>query len=102
MGVRQSGDSLSNDSKMKLSRLLANKGMTLFPDQLDALYSRILPRHGRRHVRLGGVPIVQERICKECMTKWLDSYLESQQVAADHGGHEVKDKLAVPGLRTAM
>ena len=42
--VQQSGDSLCNDSKMKLSRLLATQGMTLFPDQLDNLYSRILAK----------------------------------------------------------
>ena len=42
--VQQSADSLSNDSKIKLTRLLATKGLTLFPDQLDNFYSTILAR----------------------------------------------------------
>ena len=59
--VQQSGDSLSNDSKMKLSRLLASKGMTLFPDQLDDLYSRILAKaRDAATCRLGGLSIRQE------------------------------------------
>jgi Cap4 dsDNA endonuclease len=96
--VRQSGDSLSNDSKMKLSRLLANKGMTLFPDQLDDLYSRILSKARDAATSDWGACPSSKKICKECMTRWLDYYLESRRSQPTTAGTRLKDKLARAGL----
>jgi Cap4 dsDNA endonuclease len=42
--VRQSVESLFNDNNLRLLRLLAQKGVTLFPDQLSELYSGLLTK----------------------------------------------------------
>ena len=76
--VQQSADSLSNESKMKLTRLLAKKGLTLFPDQLDNLYSSFLARAQDAAVADWGISPSSKKICKQCMSSWFDSYLESR------------------------
>lgn len=96
--VRQSGESLSNDSKLRLNRLIAGKGMTLFPDQLDDLYSQVLVKAKEAAVTDWGATPSAKKICKECMTRWLDSYLESRRSQSITAGTRLKEKLARAGL----
>lgn len=96
--VQQSGDSLCNDSKMKLSRLLAPKGMTLFPDQLDNLYSHILAKARDAATADWGARPSDKKIYKECMTRWLSSYLESIRSQPTMAGVRLKDKLSRAGI----
>ena len=96
--VQQSGDSLCNDSKMKLSRLIAIQGVTLFPDQLDDLYSRILAKARDAATSDWGTSPSDKKICKEFMTRWLSSYLESIRSQPTTAGLRLKDKLSRAGL----
>ena len=96
--VQQSGDSLCNDSKMKLSRLLATKGIIFFPDQLDNLYSHILAQARDAATSDWGTCPSAKKICKEAMTSWLNSHLESISSQPTTAGTRLKDKLSRAGL----
>lgn len=96
--VQQSAESLSNDSKIKLTRLLATRGLTLFPDQLDELYSSILSRARDAAAAEWGVSPATKKTCKQCMSSWLDSYLEARRNQPATAGTRLKEKLVHAGL----
>lgn len=96
--VQQSADSLSNDSKIKLTRLLAKRGLTLFPDQLDNLYSAILGRARDAAVADWGVSPSTKKIGKQCMTGWLDAYLQDRNSRPATAGTRLREKLVAAGV----
>jgi hypothetical protein len=97
--VRQSDDHLSNDCKIRLSRLLASKGMTLFPDQMDELYAHILTRARDAATADWGACPSNKKICKDCMAMSLDSFLESRRSQPTTAGTRLMDKLVRAGLK---
>lgn len=96
--VQQSADSLANDSKMKVARLLAKRGITIFPDQLDELYSSLLAWAQDAAKADWGVSPASKKICKQCLSNWLDSYLQARQTQPATAGTRLKDKLEQAGI----
>jgi hypothetical protein len=96
--VQQSADTLSSCNKIKISRLLAKRGLTFFPDQLDELYSTILTRAREAAVADWGVSPSGKKTCKECMLSWLESYLEVRRNQPASAGTRLSEKLAQAGL----
>lgn len=96
--VQQSSESLSNDSKIKLARLLAVRGLTIFPDQLDELYSGILTRARDAALADWGTSPSSKKTTKACMTEWLDTYLDARRTQPSAAGAKLREKMACAGV----
>lgn len=96
--VHQSADSLKNSNTVKLTRVLANRGTTLFPDQLDELYSGILTLARDAASADWGASPSTKKLCKQCMVNWLDTYLQARQALPTTAGTRLRDKLVLAGL----
>lgn len=96
--VHQSADSLKDSNMVKLTRVLANRGTTLFPDQLGELYSGILTLAREAASADWGVSPSTKKLCKQCMENWLDEYLQKRQALPATAGTRLRDKLIQAGL----
>ncbi len=96
--VHQSADSLKNSNTVKLTRVLANRGTTFFPDQLDELYSGILTLARDAASADWGASPSTKKLRKQCMVNWLDSYLQARQALPATAGTRLRDKLVQAGL----
>lgn len=96
--VHQSADSLKNSNTVKLTRVLANRGTTLFPDQLDELYSGILTLARDAASADWGASPSTKKLCKQCMVNWLDTYLLARKALPATAGTRLRDKLVQAGL----
>ena len=97
--VRQSVESLSNDNNLRLLRLLAQKGVTLFPDQLSELYSGLLTKARDSALADWGRDPGKKKVHKAGLFNWLETDLASRlNRPPASGGKRVREKLEKAGV----
>ena len=96
--VHQSIESLSSSNRLRLQRVVFKAGTTLFPDQLDELYASFLTMARDAAVSDWGNDPAKKKICKECLTKWLDTQLESRRHLPASAGTALRGKLEKAGV----
>jgi hypothetical protein len=97
--VHQSVESLSSQNKLTLHRLVCITGTTLFPDQLDELYSAILTTARDAALADWGVTPAKKKICRAHLQSWLASYLEARRHPPATAGITLEGKLEKAGLQ---
>lgn len=96
--VQQSSDTLKNESKIRLTRLLEARGLPFFSDQLEELYSAILTKARDAALADWGTSPLLKKISKVDISNWLDTYLDSRRFKSTTAGVKLKEKLAHAGV----
>ena len=96
--VHQSFESLSSCNRLVLQKVVFAMGITLFPDQLDELYAAFLTLARDAAVSDWGHDPTKKKICKDCLTKWLDTQLESRRHPPASAGTALRGRLEKAGI----